>query len=175
MIIQIKKRCFFFFKQKTAYEISACLVGSEMCIRDRIEPGWLRYFNHDELQLIISGDRREIDIKNLRENTQLKNCNDNDYTISLLWDVLEQLSPEDKSDFLFFIIGCSRPPLQGFQMLNPKITIHLVEVGGGPHTDKLPSASTCVNTLYLPDYQNFLVLKKKLLYAIKAKAGFELA
>ena len=26
--------CFFFFKQKTAYEISACLVGSEMCIRD---------------------------------------------------------------------------------------------------------------------------------------------
>ena len=28
---------FFFFKQKTAYEISACLVGSEMCIRDRME------------------------------------------------------------------------------------------------------------------------------------------
>eukprot|EP00828_Plagiopyla_frontata_P042987 TRINITY_DN6586_c0_g1_i1.p1 TRINITY_DN6586_c0_g1~~TRINITY_DN6586_c0_g1_i1.p1 ORF type:complete len:225 (+),score=36.45 TRINITY_DN6586_c0_g1_i1:119-793(+) len=27
---------FFFFKQKTAYEISACLVGSEMCIRDRL-------------------------------------------------------------------------------------------------------------------------------------------
>ena len=27
----------FFFKQKTAYEISACLVGSEMCIRDRRE------------------------------------------------------------------------------------------------------------------------------------------
>ena len=27
----------FFFKQKTAYEISACLVGSEMCIRDRLD------------------------------------------------------------------------------------------------------------------------------------------
>ena len=27
---------FFFFKQKTAYEISACLVGSEMCIRDSV-------------------------------------------------------------------------------------------------------------------------------------------
>ena len=26
------------FKQKTAYEISACLVGSEMCIRDRRRP-----------------------------------------------------------------------------------------------------------------------------------------
>ncbi|WP_460413871.1 hypothetical protein [Staphylococcus aureus] len=26
----------FFFKQKTAYEIAQCLVGSEMCIRDSI-------------------------------------------------------------------------------------------------------------------------------------------
>ncbi|MBW6102110.1 hypothetical protein KZ850_02355, partial [Pseudomonas aeruginosa] len=25
---------FFFFKQKTAYDFSECLVGSEMCIRD---------------------------------------------------------------------------------------------------------------------------------------------
>eukprot|EP01017_Pseudomicrothorax_dubius_P026968 TRINITY_DN3058_c0_g1_i1.p1 TRINITY_DN3058_c0_g1~~TRINITY_DN3058_c0_g1_i1.p1 ORF type:complete len:625 (-),score=235.36 TRINITY_DN3058_c0_g1_i1:159-1835(-) len=30
-------KSFFFFKQKTAYEISACLVGSEMCIRDRYQ------------------------------------------------------------------------------------------------------------------------------------------
>ena len=27
---------FFFFKQKTAYEIASCLVGSEMCIRDSL-------------------------------------------------------------------------------------------------------------------------------------------
>src|SRR5450756_2978076 len=30
--------CFFFFKQKTAYEIMPSLVGSEMCIRDRPPP-----------------------------------------------------------------------------------------------------------------------------------------
>ena len=28
-------RGFFFFKQKTAYEMQRSLVGSEMCIRDR--------------------------------------------------------------------------------------------------------------------------------------------
>ena len=39
---------FFFFKQKTAYEISACLVGSEMCIRDRTR-AMLR-----ELQLVAA-------------------------------------------------------------------------------------------------------------------------
>ena len=31
---------FFFFKQKTAYEIASCLVGSEMCIRDRFCGGF---------------------------------------------------------------------------------------------------------------------------------------
>ncbi len=30
--------CVFFFKQRTAYEISACLVGSEMCIRGSVGP-----------------------------------------------------------------------------------------------------------------------------------------
>src|SRR5678816_409503 len=29
----------FFFKQKTAYEMLRSLVGSEMCIRDRLPPG----------------------------------------------------------------------------------------------------------------------------------------
>eukprot|EP00831_Metopus_contortus_P061341 TRINITY_DN53183_c0_g1_i1.p2 TRINITY_DN53183_c0_g1~~TRINITY_DN53183_c0_g1_i1.p2 ORF type:complete len:101 (-),score=20.54 TRINITY_DN53183_c0_g1_i1:328-630(-) len=31
---------FFFFKQKTAYEMQRGLVGSEMCIRDRSSPVW---------------------------------------------------------------------------------------------------------------------------------------
>ncbi|WP_460366301.1 hypothetical protein, partial [Staphylococcus aureus] len=38
----------FFFKQKTAYEIAQCLVGSEMCIRDRMS-----YFPTCKLPLII--------------------------------------------------------------------------------------------------------------------------
>ncbi len=33
--VVVKLVLFFFFKQKTAYEMSASLVGSEMCIRDR--------------------------------------------------------------------------------------------------------------------------------------------
>ena len=31
----MNQKTFFFFKQKTAYEIPLRLVGSEMCIRDR--------------------------------------------------------------------------------------------------------------------------------------------
>ena len=39
----------------------------------------------------------------------------------------------------------------------------------------LPTANTCMNVLNLPNYKNKELLKKKLLYAISAKAGFEFA
>ena len=35
--VSLKKN---FFKQKTAYEINFCLVGSEMCIRDSVKEDW---------------------------------------------------------------------------------------------------------------------------------------
>ena len=36
LIFEVRKLKYFFFKQKTAYEIMPSLVGSEMCIRDRL-------------------------------------------------------------------------------------------------------------------------------------------
>ncbi len=35
LLLDVYLNVVFFFKQKTAYEMSASLVGSEMCIRDR--------------------------------------------------------------------------------------------------------------------------------------------
>ena len=47
--------CFFFFKQKTAYEMLRSLVGSEMCIRDRIYL-WRQYNSQlRNLQSSITG------------------------------------------------------------------------------------------------------------------------
>ena len=47
---------------------------------------------------------------------------------------------------------------------------------GFTHSDleKLPTSSTCSNMFKLPDYKDKLILKHKLIYAIKAGAGFEL-
>eukprot|EP00825_Cyclidium_porcatum_P019952 TRINITY_DN22813_c0_g1_i1.p3 TRINITY_DN22813_c0_g1~~TRINITY_DN22813_c0_g1_i1.p3 ORF type:complete len:105 (-),score=20.78 TRINITY_DN22813_c0_g1_i1:919-1233(-) len=49
---------FFFFKQKTAYEIMPSLVGSEMCIRDRVstQSTWAAKEDH-------TGDRNNQDGK----------------------------------------------------------------------------------------------------------------
>src|SRR5665647_182266 len=44
---------FFFFKQKTAYEIGVRLVGSEMCIRDRV---WMALVTLSALEIVLGID-----------------------------------------------------------------------------------------------------------------------
>ncbi|CAN1860378.1 E3 ubiquitin-protein ligase UPL7 [Linum perenne] len=46
---------------------------------------------------------------------------------------------------------------------------------GGQDVDRLPSASTCYNTLKLPTYKRASTLRAKLLYAITSNTGFELS
>eukprot|EP00831_Metopus_contortus_P058265 TRINITY_DN50455_c0_g1_i1.p1 TRINITY_DN50455_c0_g1~~TRINITY_DN50455_c0_g1_i1.p1 ORF type:complete len:156 (-),score=47.40 TRINITY_DN50455_c0_g1_i1:63-530(-) len=50
---------FFFFKQKTAYEMQRGLVGSEMCIRDRYQRrvhGIIKNLNICNVAVVTSGD-----------------------------------------------------------------------------------------------------------------------
>ena len=51
----------------------------------------------------------------------------------------------------------------------------LLAAVGGRDVDRLPTASTCSNTLKLPNFRRTATLREKLLYAIKAGAGFELS
>eukprot|EP00831_Metopus_contortus_P072350 TRINITY_DN66034_c0_g1_i1.p3 TRINITY_DN66034_c0_g1~~TRINITY_DN66034_c0_g1_i1.p3 ORF type:complete len:121 (-),score=49.76 TRINITY_DN66034_c0_g1_i1:126-488(-) len=62
---------FFFFKQKTAYEMQRGLVGSEMCIRDSINAEYMGIYNMevhiDELQDYV--DALKTCIEGMEDNT----------------------------------------------------------------------------------------------------------
>ena len=45
----------------------------------------------------------------------------------------------------------------------------------GNESDSLPTASTCMNLLKLPEFKDEGTLRQKFLYAIEAGAGFELS
>jgi ubiquitin-protein ligase E3 C len=90
--------------------------------------------------------------------------------------VLGTFSHEEQRDFLKFVTSCSRAPLLGFAYLEPRMC---VQMSGGVLTDaateRLPTSATCMNLLKLPPYQDKQQMRQKLLYAIKAGAGFELS
>lgn len=57
------------------------------------------------------------------------------------------------------------------QDLDPPFCIQLVQ----GDTDRLPSASTCMNLLKLPAFNSKEQMKEKLIYAITSNSGFELS
>ena len=61
----------------------------------------------------------------------------------------------------------------GFEALAPTFCLHRVPVRSD--TERLPTASTCFNTLKLPTYSSESALRKGLLTSINSGAGFDLS
>ncbi|CAM9290006.1 unnamed protein product [Ectocarpus sp. 4 AP-2014] len=141
--------------------------------RDLIPVEWVQMFNPQELQRLIGGEGgRAIDVEDLKRNTLYAGgYHQTQPVMQWFWEAIESFSPEEQGQFLKFVTSCSRPPLLGFERLNPPICLQRVPEGD---EGRLPSSSTCMNLLKLPQYADRQTLREKLLYAISANAGFEL-
>ncbi|KAL9599008.1 MAG: hypothetical protein Q9219_004123 [cf. Caloplaca sp. 3 TL-2023] len=142
-----------------------------------VSPAWLSMFNQHELQTLISGSAASIDIADLRRNTQyggLYVIGDDGLehpTIQLFWSVVESFSTDDQMKLVKFVTSTPRAPLLGFGNLNPRFSIR----DAGRDEARLPTTSTCVNLLKLPVFKEEGVLRERLLYSIRAGAGFNLS
>merc|ERR1739838_27306 len=132
---------------------------------------WLRMFDHEELQTLISGAQVPIDIGDMKEHAAYSGGYSKTHPVIILfWEVVQSLSEEEKKNLLLFVTSCSRPPLLGFMEMQPPFCIHN---GGEP--DRLPTSSTCLNLLRLPQYGDAKLMKQKILYCIDSQSGFELS
>ncbi|KAG8377396.1 hypothetical protein BUALT_Bualt08G0028700 [Buddleja alternifolia] len=150
-------------------QINAFMEGfNELISRDLIS-----IFNDKELELLISG-LPEIDLDDLRANTEYSGYSAASPAIQWFWEVVQGFSKEDKARLLQFVTGTSKVPLEGFSALqgisgSQKFQIH--KAYGSP--DHLPSAHTCFNQLDLPEYPSKQRLEERLLLAIhEANEGF---
>lgn len=136
-----------------------------------IPPRWLNMFNARELQMLIAGRPSVFDVDDLRANTVLLGFKESDETIQNFWEVLHELTDEQKSQFLKFVTSAPKAPLLGFRALTPNFAIR----NAGDDRNRLPTASTCINLLKLSDMKSKELLKQKLLESIANGIGFELS
>ena len=128
-------------------------------------------FSPKELHVLISGTQTPIDLEDLRNNTKYSGGYEaNHPVISCFWKVVGEFSETQRRQLLKFVTSCSRPPLLGFKDLQPPFCIQFAG-----REERLPTSSTCMNLLKLPEYLEKEVLKSKLLYAIESGVGFELS
>ncbi|KAK4425990.1 E3 ubiquitin-protein ligase UPL6 [Sesamum alatum] len=142
-----------------------------------IQKDWIDMFNEHELQLLISGSVDGFDMDDLRAHTNYTGgYHEDHYVIEMFWDVIQNLSLENKRKFLKFATGCSRGPLLGFKYLEPTFCIQRTAGNASEEAlDRLPTSATCMNLLKLPPYRSKQQMEQKLLYAINSDAGFDLS
>uniref|UniRef100_A0A0N5AXS7 HECT-type E3 ubiquitin transferase n=1 Tax=Syphacia muris TaxID=451379 RepID=A0A0N5AXS7_9BILA len=150
--------------------ISPMLNALRAGFRSVINLEWLSMFSPLEISMLIGGADAEIDFTELKKFTTIHNIHDEQY-IELFWSALNTFSSSEKRKFLKFVTGCPRPPLMGFEALNPPMGVQLLH----QEVDRLPTAGTCMNLLKLPVYPDYETLKAKLCVAIDAEAGFDLS
>lgn len=136
-----------------------------------INANWLSMFDSFELQMLISGAQNDIKIQDWKENVEYGGFFDDDITVTYFWEIVTEMTPQERFKLVKFVTSVSRAPLLGFGSLNPKFGIR----NSGRSIERLPTASTCVNLLKLPDYQDKELMRSKLLYAINTDARFDLS
>ena len=132
---------------------------------------WLSVFTAEELRLLISGED-DVDLRDLRANTVYgSGYSASHEVIGWYWQVVEEMTPSERSALLRFVTSVPRQPLQGFAALTPRFCVQRVDY----HSDfALPTSATCMHLLRLPRYHSKQQLKDRLLYAINNGVGFGL-
>ena len=143
---------------------------------DLVPPALITIFSPTELELLICG-LPDVDLDDLYANTEYSSFAVGDKCIQWFWEALRSFTREERAQFIQFVTGTSKVPLDGFANLQgmrgaQKFSIHRAF----GDTGLLPQAHTCFNQLDLPSYGTATEVREKLLMAIReGSEGFGFA
>lgn len=144
-------------------------------LHEIVPPQLLSLFDDKELELLISG-LPDIDIEDLKQNTEYHNYTPQSDQVQWFWKVLSEFTQEQRAWFLQFATGTSRVPVEGFKGLVGMRGPQRFSLHRAYGAERLPSAHTCFNQVDLPEYPSEEVLREKLLQAVsEGHEGFGFA
>mmetsp|Transcript_39042 Transcript_39042/g.63013 ORF Transcript_39042/g.63013 Transcript_39042/m.63013 type:complete len:6535 (+) Transcript_39042:430-20034(+) len=132
----------------------------------------LMLFRWDELELMVCG-RPRLDLALLKRMTVYSDCSESDPHIQYFWQVLESFSEEQRSEYIKFVWGRARLPLdkESWEQHHKIAAFHPPRPTFGKPPTKtdslLPYAHTCYFTIDLPRYSSADIMRRRLLYAIE--------
>ena len=127
----------------------------------------LSFLSPSELEELACGETR-LDLHALRRGTRYDGFTATDQAVRWFWEVLDELSLDERRALLAFATGCDRAPIGGLEKLK------FVLQRSGPDSLALPTAHTCFNMLSMPAYGSRGKLRDRLSIAINNASGFGL-
>jgi len=178
---------------RSTYSVIDCLEPLLEGFFELVPSSLLAKVTAPQLHLMLNG-RPDIDIEEIRAYTIYQGCyfklkalyqiiylnklhpiigskdfQETYYTVVWLWDILREFTTENRRNFLKFVTGSSRTPLDGY---DPPFNL---TQGVDMSEDAFPRAHTCFNQLVLPRYSSKENMIQKLLFAFSNTYGFDLA
>ena len=132
---------------------------------------WLRIFTWDELKQMVGGECN-VDVDLLRRHTEYhERVEEGAEYITFFWEILNEFSPEERSQFIQFAYAQPRIPgndreWASTRTLRMRIMPPPTSKSGVPGDSVLPTAQTCFFDVHLPKYSSKEVMKRKLKLAI---------
>ncbi|KAF0988850.1 hypothetical protein HZS_7428 [Henneguya salminicola] len=127
-------------------------------------------FFPEELNLVISGEHySQWCTKDMEKYFDIKQLYTKSTPIILnLFKVLSEFDHHQQKLFLLFSTSKARLPPGGFSQLSPSLSIvpYFSNLQDKNSDDYLPSASTCIHMIKLPQYSTIKILRAKLLFAM---------
>lgn len=118
----------------------------------------LSIYTSEEIELLACG-QPIVDIKILQEHTEYRGYSNKDDIIIWFWEIFEELTNKERSQFIRFVYGRSRLPAGNKWIYSFK----LVKAG---NENFLPVSHTCFFQLDLPHYSTYEITKKNILTCI---------
>lgn len=124
-------------------------------------------YEPEEFDIIISG-QTVYDWEELKKNTTYSDgYTEDSENIRLFWQVFDELSQENKIEFLMFLTGTKMVPIKGLKEID-------LEIQRSADAKYLPVAHACSNILQLPDYCDADLLRKNIMICIENNNQFHL-
>ncbi|KAJ3388042.1 putative E3 ubiquitin-protein ligase HTD2 [Lobulomyces angularis] len=124
-----------------------------------MEGSALSLFRAEELQELVCGSAH-LDFEALENVTQYDGYTKDDRIIKDFWELVHEMTEEEKKKLLFFTTGSDRVPVGGLSKLQ------FVIARNGADSDRLPTSHTCYNVLLLSDYASKQKLSDRLSTAL---------
>lgn len=119
-------------------------------------------FTGEELRDFFCGDN-DVDVELLKKVAEYEGYNEDDAVIKNFWEVLREMTTDERKLFLQFVWARTRMP---FKQSDFDAPFKIQKDTKSSSSNALPSASTCFFTLMLPEYDDKDTLRDKLLFAI---------
>ncbi|EOY28892.1 hypothetical protein QUC31_013294 [Theobroma cacao] len=130
---------------------------SHILSNSRLQKFFFQSLELEDLDWMLYGSESPISVEDWKAHTEYNGYRENDPQITWFWEIVREMSAEQRKVLLFFWTSVKNLPVEGFRGLASRLYIYK---SSEPH-ERLPSSHTCFYRLCFPPYPSMTEMQKR--------------